>query len=199
MPRDAKVGATRSSHVYTLRLPDDLRSQWASYCERNDKKAAATLRALMRYLIQDDMPPEVQHWVTEQVEGDPDNGPKQRMEVRFTPTEYQSIKSQAEAEGCSPQRWVINCVRASLTHEPQFTMETTKALTYCLRAAPAKRSARSCWKTQFCILFCAYRQAFFTRRALRQTCCFLITSRPARMPGRKTCGFTTIVPTFTTP
>ncbi|WP_322994876.1 plasmid mobilization protein [Castellaniella sp.] len=137
MPRDAKIGATRSSHVYTLRLPADLREQWVSYCERNDKKAAATLRALMRYLIQDHMPPEVQQWVAEQVEGDPDNGPKQRMEVRFTPTEYQSIKSQAEAEGCSPQRWVINCVRASLTHEPQFTMETTKALwqsSYQLRA-----------------------------------------------------------------
>ncbi|HMM47029.1 MAG TPA: plasmid mobilization relaxosome protein MobC [Thiobacillaceae bacterium] len=33
--------------------------------------------------------------------------------------------------------WVINSVRASLTHEPQFTLETTKALwqsSYQLRA-----------------------------------------------------------------
>ena len=128
MPRDAKIGATRSSYVYTLRLPDDLQEQWQSYCQRNDKKAAASLRALMRYLIQDDMPHEVQQWVAEQVEGEPDDGPKRRMEIRFTPTEYQSITTRAEAEGCSPQRWVINCVRASLTHEPQFTMDATKAL-----------------------------------------------------------------------
>lgn len=137
MPRDAKIGATRSSYVYTLRLPADLQEQWLSYCKRNDKKAAATLRALMRYLIQDDMPQEVQQWVAEQVEGKPDDGPKRRMEIRFTPTEYQSITARAEAEGCSPQSWVINSVRASLTHEPQFTMETTKALwqsSYQLRA-----------------------------------------------------------------
>ncbi|USY26818.1 MobC family plasmid mobilization relaxosome protein [Alcaligenes sp. 1735tsa3] len=137
MPREAKIGATRGSHVYTMRLPADLREQWMSYCERNDKKAAATLRALMRYLIQDDMPPEVQKWVAKQIKGKPDTGPKERLEVRFTPTEYQGITTRAEAEGCSPQRWVINCVRASLTHEPQFTMETTKALwdsNYQLRA-----------------------------------------------------------------
>ncbi|WP_285260588.1 plasmid mobilization protein [Halopseudomonas bauzanensis] len=137
MPRDAKIGATRSSYVYTLRLPDDLQKQWQSYCRRNDKKAAATLRALMRYMIQDDMPPEVRHWISEQVEGQPDEGPKERMEIRLTPTEYQAVTTRAEAEGCSPQRWVINCVRASLTHEPQFTMETTKALwesSYQLRA-----------------------------------------------------------------
>lgn len=82
----------------------------------------------MRYLIRDDMPPEVRRWIAEQAEGRPDDGPKERLEVRFTPTEFQSITARAEAEGCSPQRWVINCVRASLTHEPQFTMETTKAL-----------------------------------------------------------------------
>jgi len=137
MPRNAKIGATRSSYVYTLRLPDDLQEQWLSYCKRNDKKAAATLRALMRYLIQDDMPHEIQQRIAEQVEGKPDNGPKKRMEVRFTPTEYQSMTTRAEAEGCSPQSWVINCVRASLTHEPQFTMEATKALwesSYQLRA-----------------------------------------------------------------
>src|SRR5690606_36871205 len=53
------------------------------------------------------------------------------------PTEYQAVTVRAAAEGCSRQRWIINCVRASLTHEPQFTMETTKALwesSYQLRA-----------------------------------------------------------------
>nr|CAC79160.1 hypothetical protein 22.9 kDa [uncultured bacterium] len=137
MPRNSEIGATRGSYVYTLRLPDDLRDQWTAYCSRNKKKAAATMRALMRYLIQDDMPPEVRRWIAAQTEGEPDDGPKERLEVRLTPTEFQSVKVRSEAEGCSPQRWVINSVRASLTHEPQFTMETTKALwesSYQLRA-----------------------------------------------------------------
>ncbi|MCK9468064.1 MAG: MobC family plasmid mobilization relaxosome protein [Porticoccaceae bacterium] len=137
MARPAEIGATRGSYIYTMRLPDDLRDQWLSYCQRNDKKAAATLRALMRYMIQDDMPPEVRRWISDQVEGQPDEGPKERMEIRLTPTEYQAVTTRAEAEGCSPQRWAINCIRASLTHEPQFTMETTKALwesSYQLRA-----------------------------------------------------------------
>jgi hypothetical protein len=91
----------------------------------------------MRYLIQDDMPPEVRRWIAGQTDSKPDDGPKERLEVRFTPTEFQGIKARANNEGCSPQRWVVNCVRASLTHEPQFTMETTKALwesSYQLRA-----------------------------------------------------------------
>jgi len=137
MPRIAEIGATRGSYIYPLRLPDDLRDQWAAYCERNKKKSPAILRALMRYMIQDDMPPDVRRWIAAQTEGEPDDGPKERLEVRFTSTEFQGITARAEGEGCSPQRWVINCVRASLTHEPQFTMETTKALwesSYQLRA-----------------------------------------------------------------
>lgn len=137
MPRKAEIGATRSSYVYQLRVPDSLRAQWDAYCIKRNKKVPATLRALMRYMIQDDMQPEVRLWIAEQTEGKPDIGPKARMHVRFTQTEHQAITSRAEAEGCSPQRWVINCVRASLTHEPQFTLETTKALwesSYQLRA-----------------------------------------------------------------
>lgn len=80
----------------------------------------------MRYAIQDKMPSDVKDWIAEQLQGEPDEGPKQRLEVRLTPTEYSEIVACSGAEGCSPQRWIINCVRASLP--PQFTMEATKAL-----------------------------------------------------------------------
>ncbi|MEZ2418816.1 plasmid mobilization relaxosome protein MobC [Luteibacter sp. RCC_6_2] len=82
----------------------------------------------MRYLIQDDMPPEIQQWLAGQTVGNPDDGPKERLEVRLTPTELQNITIQAEAEGCTPQCWVVNCVRARLIHEPPFTMDMTEAL-----------------------------------------------------------------------
>lgn len=82
----------------------------------------------MRYVAQDEMPPDVKNWISGQIASEPDEGPKQRLEVRLTPSEHHEIVAHSEAEGCSPQRWVINCVRASLTNQPQFTMVATKAL-----------------------------------------------------------------------
>lgn len=137
MPRISEIGATRDSYVYQVRVPAALRSQWDAYCAKKNKKAPHILRALMRYMIQDEMPDEVREWIFDQMEGAPDSDRKERVEVRFTPTEAQGIRERAEAEGSSVQRWIINCVRASLTQEPQFTMETTKALwesSYQLRA-----------------------------------------------------------------
>lgn len=128
MPRHAEIGATRESYVYRLRLPVPLKAQWDAYCARQNKNPSDLMRSLMHYLIQDEMPDEMRRWIATQVEGKSDDGMRERLDIRFTPSEFDSVKKRAEAEGCSAQRWVINCVRASLTHEPQFTMETTKAL-----------------------------------------------------------------------
>lgn len=128
MPREAKIGATRGSYVYRLRVPGDLRKQWDGYCEKKGQKSAAYLRALMRFLIQDEMPDEVRAYLYEQVVEASDYGPKKRVEVRFTPSEFEALSQMAELEGCSSQVWIVNAVRASLTHDPQFTMEPTKAL-----------------------------------------------------------------------
>ena len=128
MPRISGEKASNHSCVFRIRIPTLLKEQWDDHCSKQDKNSSEVMRALMRYVIQDEMSPDVREWVGHQMKGNPDTGPKERIEVRLTPTEYKSIKSLAEAEGCSPQRWIINCVRASLTQEPQFTMETTKAL-----------------------------------------------------------------------
>lgn len=136
MPRKTEIGATRDSYVYRLRVPASLKTEWDDHCAKQGEKAPVMIRALMRYILQDDMPSKIRR-VMKQSEGVIDSGPKERLEVRFTPSEVQGIKFRAEAEGCSPQRWVVNCVRASLTQEPQFTMETTKSLwesSYQLRA-----------------------------------------------------------------
>jgi len=128
MPRKATIGATRDSAVYRVRIPAELKSEWEAHCEKKGSSQHGVIRALMRYVIQDEIPPDVKDWISGQIAGEPDEGPKQRLEVRFTPSEHHEIVERSEAEGCSPQRWVINCVRASLTNQPQFTMEATKAL-----------------------------------------------------------------------
>lgn len=56
----------------------------------------------MRYTIQVDMPIEVRSWIAAQAADQPCDGPKKRIEVRLTATEYQGVKIRAEAEGCSP-------------------------------------------------------------------------------------------------
>lgn len=128
MPREAKIGATRKGAVYPVRLPLDLKEQWEAHCKTKGSSQQALIRALMRYIIQDDMPPEVRRWIAEETEHVTDTGRKERLRVSFTPSEHAALLQLSEAEGCSPQRWVVNCVRASLTNKPQFTLETAKAL-----------------------------------------------------------------------
>jgi len=128
MPRKATIGATRDSAVYRVRIPAELKSEWEAHCEKKGSSQHGMIRALMRYVIQDEMPPDVKDWISGQIAGEPDEGPKQRLEVRFTPSELHEVVARSEAEGCSAQRWVVNCTRASLTNQPQFSMETTRAL-----------------------------------------------------------------------
>lgn len=128
MPRPSEKGHTRDSAVYSLRLKGELHAQWEEYCAKADRKPADTIRALMRYMMRGDMPPEVEDWLYKQVEAAPETGIKKRVGVNFTQSEYEGIKARAEAEAVSIQRWVINCVRASLTQEPQFTMAALEKL-----------------------------------------------------------------------
>lgn len=137
MPRSVEKGHTRNSTVYSLRVKGDLGAQWEEYCAKTDRKPADTIRALMRYMMKDDMPPDVRAWLATQVEGVPDEEAKARIDIRLTQSEHSAVKERSVAEGTSVQRYVINCVRASLTKEPQFTMAVTKALwesSYQLRA-----------------------------------------------------------------
>lgn len=128
MPREAKIGATKGSYVYHLRVPDPLRQEWDAYCSKRDKKAAPYLRALMRFLIQDEMPSELREYLRREVEDQKDQGPKERVEVRFKPSEYQALLDYADKEGATPQQWIVSAVRASLTNSPEFTMQVLKGL-----------------------------------------------------------------------
>ena len=128
MPREAKIGATKDTYVYRLRLPHDLKTQWDAHCEKKNKEPATLLRALMRYVIQDDMPPEVQRFVKAQTRPAADHEPKMRFEILLTQSERAAIQERAELERCSQRRWIIDAIRAGLTKEPQFGMKEIEAL-----------------------------------------------------------------------
>jgi len=91
MPRKASIGGTRDRVIYRVRIPDDLKSEWETHCEKKGCSQHSMIRALMRYTIQDEIPSDVKDWISGQLAGDPDEGLKQRLEARFTPTEYHEI------------------------------------------------------------------------------------------------------------
>ena len=54
MPRKAEIGATRDSHIYRVRVPDELQEQWEAWCARTGTKPADAMRAAMRRIVQGD-------------------------------------------------------------------------------------------------------------------------------------------------
>lgn len=126
MPRKPEIGATRASHVYRVRVPESLWVQWHEYCTKENAQHADALRSLMGYLIKGNFPPDVRRWLEK--DGEPDYGPKERLEIRFTPSEFAALTARAASEFSTPQRWVANAVRASLTNNPQFMLDSTKTV-----------------------------------------------------------------------
>lgn len=91
MPRKAEIGATRDSYVYRLRVPAPLKAQWDEHCAKQDKNPSVVMRALMRYIIKDEMPPEVRCWVAAQTEGGLTMG--QRSGLKFALRQPSSMAS----------------------------------------------------------------------------------------------------------
>lgn len=117
-----------NSEVYRLRIPRQLKVEWDKHCKKNKKKSSVVMRALMRYIIQDNMPPEVQQFIKSQARPSPDNEPKMRFEILLTKSERAALKERAELERCSQRRWIVDAIRAGLTKEPQFGMREIDAL-----------------------------------------------------------------------
>lgn len=128
MPREINIGATRKGAVYPVRLPPDLKEQWGAYCKKQGKSQQAVIRALMRYIIQDEMPPDVRQFVKTQARPLPDNESKVRFEILLTQSERVALQERAELERCSQRRWIIDAIRVGLTKEPQFGMTEIEAL-----------------------------------------------------------------------
>ena len=120
-----KTTAKGNKRVMT-RLNPELVEKLDAYCEKHKKTQSEVMRLLIKYLLRDELPEDLRQRL-EQVEDKPDDN-KGRVEVRFTQSELDAVKRIAAAELTSPQSWIIKCVRASLTHEPQHTMEVTRAL-----------------------------------------------------------------------
>lgn len=103
-----------------------LKKPWSDYCKSLNKKPGAALKeAIEQQLekaVQNPPPPFRQTGVA------PDGEPKVRFEILMTKSEKSAVMERANLEQCSQRRWIIDAIRAGLTHEPQFGMKEIDAL-----------------------------------------------------------------------
>lgn len=53
---------------------------------------------------------------------------KERFGILLTSSERAAIKERADTKCCSSRPWIVDAIRAGLTHEPQFNMSEIDTL-----------------------------------------------------------------------
>lgn len=115
----------KENHCLNLYL-GALKKPWSDYCESLGKKPGAALKEAIEQQLEkaakNPPPPLRQTGVV------PDDEPKMRFEILMTKSEKAAVLERANLERCSQRRWIIDAIRAGLTHEPQLSMDEIDAL-----------------------------------------------------------------------
>lgn len=107
-------------------LGEGLKDKWVSLCQKQNIKTSKPIKEWMEKVV---LEAQKQTEPTyRQVIDHPDYSNKNRYEIRLTQSETKAIEEQANHYGCSPQRFIINSIRATLTKEPQMTMDVVSVL-----------------------------------------------------------------------
>ncbi|WP_350614361.1 plasmid mobilization relaxosome protein MobC [Pseudomonas sp. HY7a-MNA-CIBAN-0227] len=100
---------------------------WADYCKALGKKPGAAIKeAIEQQLAKAAANPQPK--IYHQIHEAPAAEPKQRFEILLTASEKAAVKERTRVERCSMRRWIVDAIRAGLTHEPQFGMSEIDAL-----------------------------------------------------------------------
>ncbi|WP_027917483.1 MULTISPECIES: plasmid mobilization relaxosome protein MobC [unclassified Pseudomonas] len=119
------MNTEKRSPILSVRLGPELKTRWENYCEELGRAPSSAIReAVERQLKAVDEPLAPKTY--RQIENEQEI--KQRFEILLTTSEKKSIKERAHIERCSMRRWIIDAIRAGLTHEPQFGMSEIDAL-----------------------------------------------------------------------
>jgi hypothetical protein len=114
----------RSLNVH---LGSETRAKWDAYCKRIGLAPGAAIKKGIEQQLAKANDQQGSKVYT-QVKDEPDDGEKVRLELRLTPSEKKAIEQASELAGCSQQQWVIDAIRAGLTHAPHYSMEEMKVL-----------------------------------------------------------------------
>lgn len=104
----------------------DLKTPWVEYCASVGKKPGAALReAIEKQLagLQVGRPKTIFTQVEET-----SREPKKRFEILLTVSEREALEIRAKEAGSSVRQFIVDAVRATLTHEPQYSMKEIEAL-----------------------------------------------------------------------
>ncbi len=104
-----------------------LKKPWGDYCESLGKKPGAALKEAIEQQLEKAtrLPTPKPFRQTREL---PDGESKVRFEILLTKSEKAAIQERANLEHCSQRRWIIDAIRAGLTHEPQFGMKEIETL-----------------------------------------------------------------------
>ena len=102
----------------------DAKEQWNALCKSQNTKPGTAIRQLVKTALSKNKNSDFN---ATELHEQPDET-KDRIEIRLTRTEMAKTREHAENEGCSPNRWIINLVRANLTKRPQFGMKELEIL-----------------------------------------------------------------------
>lgn len=117
----------KPSRAMNIHLGADLKARWLDYCVGLGKTPGAALKEAIEQQLEKAAknPPPPLFRQTRQA---PDNEPKVRFEILMTKSEKAAVLERSNLEDCSQRRWIIDAIRAGLTHEPQFSMAEISAL-----------------------------------------------------------------------
>lgn len=113
----------RPGNVLSIYLGEELKVSWLRFCIANNTTSSAAMRDVVRKLTSRSLAPRVFETVHEH----PDPG-RQRIELRLTSSEFESVTQLAQNCGNSPNTWIVNLVRANLTRKPQLGFHELHAL-----------------------------------------------------------------------
>lgn len=113
------------SNAYLNVYLGSLKEPWADYCRSLGKKPGAALKEAIEQQLTSSRS-KTRAKVYRQIEGPGE--PKLRFEILLTTSEKAAINERATFERCSVRRWIVDAIRAGLTHEPQFGMPEIDAL-----------------------------------------------------------------------
>ena len=104
----------------TVRL-GELKTRWEAHCAALGLPAAAVVRDAIIAALAQTSPPTVKCDV-------PNSRERHRLSIRLSLPEYAALKSYAERDAISVNRWVVSMIRARLTRRPQPVTAELEAL-----------------------------------------------------------------------
>lgn len=104
----------------------ELKTPWIEYCSSVGKKPGAALREAIEKQLAG-LQADKAKTVFTQVE-DTSRKPKKRFEILLTVSEREALEIRAKEAGSSVRQFIVDAVRATLTHEPQYSMKEIEIL-----------------------------------------------------------------------